>query len=144
MPPIDIKSWPWGPTFDSSDPLDSDQGRIRMHRINLKSPGLGGGDFRFIRSIRCGPGSESNESNEFKVLAWGPTLESLASVYAFDAEAPEGGLVEPESKVLGATFDALDSVDSDQGPSRMNLMHLKVAPRTFDSDTHPRFRCLCT
>ena len=89
MPPIDIKSWPWGPTFDSSDPLDSDQGPTRMHRINLKSPGLGGGDFRFIRSIRCGPGSESNESNESKVLALGPTLESFASVYAFDSEVPE-------------------------------------------------------
>ena len=86
-----LKSWPWGPTFDSSDPLDSDQGPIRMHRINLKSPGLGGGDFRFIRSISCGPGSESNESNESKVLALGPTLESFASVYAFDSsEAPEG------------------------------------------------------
>ena len=80
-----------GPTFDALDPLDSDQGPTRMHLINLKSPGLGGGgDFRFIRSISCGPGSESNESNEFKVLAWGPTLESLASVYAFDAEAPDG------------------------------------------------------
>ena len=33
--------------------------------------------------------------------------------------------MEPESKVLGATFDALDSVDSDQGPNLMHLMHLK-------------------
>ena len=31
----------------------------------------------------------------------------------------------PESKVLGATFDALDSVDSDQGPNRMRLTGLK-------------------
>ena len=31
----------------------------------------------------------------------------------------------PESKVLGATFDALDSVDSDQGPNRMRLTDLK-------------------
>ena len=45
--------------------------------------------------------------------------------------------MDPESKVLGVTFDALDSVDSDQGPSRMHLMHLKVAPRTLDSDAHP-------
>ena len=33
--------------------------------------------------------------------------------------------MEPESKVLGATFDALDSVDSDQGPNRMRLTDLK-------------------
>ena len=33
--------------------------------------------------------------------------------------------MEPESKVLGATFDALDSVDSDQGPNRMRLTGLK-------------------
>ena len=31
----------------------------------------------------------------------------------------------PASKVLGATFDALDSVDSDQGPNRMRLTGLK-------------------
>ena len=86
-----LKSWPWGPAFDSLDPSDSDQGPTRMHLINLKSPGLGGGGgFRCIRSIRCGPGSESNESNKSKVLALGPTLESLAPVYAFDSEAPEG------------------------------------------------------
>ena len=33
--------------------------------------------------------------------------------------------MEPESKVLGVTFDALDSVDSDQGPNRMRLTDLK-------------------
>ena len=60
-----------------------------MHLINLKVLASEGGDFRFIRSISCGPGSESNASNESKVLALGPTLESLASVYAFDSEAPE-------------------------------------------------------
>ena len=36
--------------------------------------------------------------------------------------------MEPESKVLGATFDALDSVDSDQGPNLMHLMHRKWHP----------------
>ena len=61
-----------------------------MHLINLKVLASEGGDFRFIKSIRCGPGSESNESHDSKVLALGPTLESLAPVYAFDAEAPEG------------------------------------------------------
>ena len=33
--------------------------------------------------------------------------------------------MEPASKVLGATVDALDSVDSDQGPNRMRLTDLK-------------------
>ena len=80
---INIKSWPWGPTFDSLDPLDSDQGPTRMHLINLKVLASEGGDFRCIRSIRCGPGSESNESNESKVLALGPTFEPFASVDAF-------------------------------------------------------------
>ena len=36
--------------------------------------------------------------------------------------------MEPESKVLGATLDALDSVASDQGPNLMNLMYLKWPP----------------
>ena len=30
-----------------------------------------------------------------------------------------------ESTVLGATFDALDAADSDQGPNRMRLTDLK-------------------
>ena len=89
MHPSNLKSWPWGPTFDSLDPLDSDQGPTRMHLINLKVLALGGG-LRFIRSIRFEPGSESHGCNESKVLALGPTLESLAPIYAFDSEAPEG------------------------------------------------------
>ena len=87
---VNLKSWPWGQTIGSLDPLDSDQGPTRMHLINLKVLASEGGNFQFIRSIRCGPGSESNESNESKVLALGPTLESLAPVYAFDSEDPEG------------------------------------------------------
>ena len=76
-----LKSWPWGPTFDSLDPLDSDQGPTRMHLTNLKVMAFfeGEGDFRCIRTIRFGPGSESNASNESKVLALVPTSESLAA-----------------------------------------------------------------
>ena len=85
-----LKSWPWGPTFDSLTPLDSAQGPTLMHLINLKVLALGGGDFRFIRSIRFGPGSESNGDHESKVLALGPTLEPVASLYALYSEDPEG------------------------------------------------------
>ena len=45
--------------------------------------------------------------------------------------------MEPESKVLGATFDALDSVDSDPGPTRMRLMDLKW-PHDFRRIHRPR------
>ena len=40
-----------------------------------------------------GPGADSDESTESKVLAVGPTLDALASfaaLDALDAEAPEG------------------------------------------------------
>ena len=60
-----------------------------MHLINLKVLALRG-DFRCIRSIRFRPGSESDEFYESKIMALGPILESLTSVYAFDSEAPEG------------------------------------------------------
>ena len=45
--------------------------------------------------------------------------------------------MEPESKVLGPTLDAFDSVASDQGPESNESNASKVAPRTLDSDTHP-------
>ena len=72
---LHLKSWPWGPTLDS------------------------------FRCIRFGPGADVDESTGSKVLAVGPTLDSLDSLYAFDAldsEAPEGPGGEPGSKVLGA------------------------------------------
>ena len=91
----------FGPALDSLDSSDSDQGPNLMHLTNLKvlacgpefrcirsirfglgsdsnasneskSPGLLG-DFGFIRSIRLGPGSASNAFNESKVLALVPT-----------------------------------------------------------------------
>ena len=40
-----------------------------------------------------GPGADSDESTESKVLAFSPTLDSLASLDSFDAldaEAPQG------------------------------------------------------
>ena len=52
-----------------------------------------GADFRFMRCISFGPGADSDESTESKVLAVGPTLDALASfaaLDALDAEAPEG------------------------------------------------------
>ena len=70
-----LRSWPRGATLDS------------------------------CRCIRFGPGTGVDESTGSKVLALGPTLESLDSRYAFDAldsEAPEGPGGEPGSKVLGA------------------------------------------
>ena len=56
----------------------------------ISSLGLGA-DFRWIRFISCGPGADSDESTESKILAWGPTLDSLDSLDAcdaLDAEAP--------------------------------------------------------
>ena len=58
-----------------------------------------------MRFISCGPGADSGESTESKVMALGPTLDALASCDAFDAldaEAPEGAWGEPGSNVLGA------------------------------------------
>ena len=46
-----------------------------------------------MRFMSCGPGADSAESTESKVLALGPTLDALAALDAFDAldaEAPEG------------------------------------------------------
>ena len=46
-----------------------------------------------MRCIRLGPGADVDESTGSQVLALGPTLDSLDSLYAFDArdsEAPEG------------------------------------------------------
>ena len=43
--------------------------------------------------MSCGPGADSAESTESKILAVGPTLDALASfaaLDALDAEAPEG------------------------------------------------------
>ena len=66
-----------------------------MHLINLNSYGL----VLFLLRRRLvaafgpldsGQGPSTIESNASNVLALGPTLESLASVYAFDAEASEG------------------------------------------------------
>ena len=60
---LQLKSWPWGLLFDS------------------------------FRCIKLGPGADVDESTGSKVLAVGPTLDSLDSLYAFDAldsEAPEG------------------------------------------------------
>ena len=72
---LQLKSWPWGLLFDS------------------------------FRCIKLGPGADVDESTGSKVLAVGPTLDSLDALYAFDAldsEAPEGPEGEPGSKVLGA------------------------------------------
>ena len=56
---------------------------------------------------------------------------SLGSLHALDSEAPVRGLGgELESKVLGAIFDALDSLDSHQGPNLiMHLLTLHVPPQ---------------
>ena len=54
-----------GPTLDSLNSFgafDSDQGPNRMHLIDLNSLALGP-YFRFIRSIRFGPWSDSNAPN---------------------------------------------------------------------------------
>ena len=80
---------PWGPTFDAVESLASAKGP-HIHDSNASKVLAFGADFRCIRFLSIGPEPESNESNESKVLALGPALESLASVYAFDAEAPEG------------------------------------------------------
>ena len=58
-----------------------------------------------FRCIRFGPGADVDESTGSKVLVVGPTLDSLDSLYAFDAldsEAPEGPGGGPGSKVMGA------------------------------------------
>ena len=52
-----------------------------------------GADFRFITCVSFGPGAHSDESTDSKVLAFSPTLDSLASLDSFDAldaEAPQG------------------------------------------------------
>ena len=93
-----------GATFDAFDSLDSDP------RPNLMS---------------------QNESNAFKVGPKARTSDALDPLAASEPEARASGVVS-ESKVLGATLDALDSFDSDPGPnlmSQMNLMNLKSAPR---------------
>ena len=58
-----------------------------------------------MRCISCGPGADSAESTESKIMALGRTLDAVASfdaVDALDAEAPEGAWGEPGSNVLGA------------------------------------------
>ena len=45
----------------------------------------------------------------------------------------------PESKVLGATFDAFDSIDSDQGPKMMNQMR-RTWPQDFRRRLPPRMQ----
>ena len=99
---MNLKSWHGGPTFGHLNSLDSDEGPNRMHLINLKSgpwaPTFDSGpDFRFIRSIRFGPGTDSNASNQSTSAGLG-----------------------------GGTFDSLGPLDSGQGPHRMNLNESKV------------------
>ena len=78
----------------------------------MSSPGLGA-DFRCIRCISCGPGADSDEFTESKVLALGPTLDSCDSLDSFDAldaEAPEGrGGGDLELMSWWGTVDAFDS-----------------------------------
>ena len=57
------------------------------------------------RCIRFGPGTGVDESTGSKVLALGPTLDPLDSLYAF-----EGAWGELDLKSLG-TLGALDSLD---------------------------------
>ena len=95
--------------------------------------------------MSCGPGADSAESTESKVLALGPTLDALAAFDAFDAldaEAPEGAWGEPGSNVMGGTVGSCDSLDAGQAPNLMTLIHRNWHPRTFDADTSPRCRWL--
>ena len=91
-----LKSWPWGPTFGSLDPLDSDQGPTLMHLINLKVLAFEGPTFDSFGPLASGQGPNRMHLLNLRSWPWGPTLEPFASLYVLDSEAPERGLVEPE------------------------------------------------
>ena len=62
-----------------------------MQRINLKVlASVGGGTFDSLGPFGSGQGPHLMGLMHLKSWPWGPTLESFASVYAFDPEAPEG------------------------------------------------------
>ena len=131
-----LQSWPWGLTFDSFAPLDSDQGPALMQRINLKVLASVGGDFRFIRSIRFGPGSASNESDASQVLALGAYFVGIRFSLCIRFRGPGGAWWSLNLKSWGATFDAVDALDSDPGPNLLNLMYLEWSPQDFRYRLH--------
>ena len=85
-----------------------------------------------MRFISCGPGADSGESTESKVMALGPTLDALASFDAFDAlrcgGPGQGAWGGPRSNVLGPLSIHFDSLDADQAPNRMTLIHRSWHP----------------
>ena len=89
-----------GATFDALDSVDSDQGPNRMRLTGLKWPQ----DFRLRHPPPIAGASEPNESND-------------------SDEAHESKVL-----ALGPTFDPLNSLASDQGPSRMPLINIKSWP----------------
>ena len=89
------------------------QHQRHVHRGVVSESQSPGCHFRCIRFIRFGSWSESNESNESNASKVGPkarTSDALDPLAASEPEARASGVVS-ESKVLGATFDSLDSFD---------------------------------
>ena len=95
--------------------------------------------FDALDSLACGPGADSDDATESKVLALGPTLDSLDSLDAFDAldaEAPEGpgggGNLMSWGHCRFMRF-----IRFGPGSESNASTASKVAPRTFDSDPPP-------
>ena len=116
-----------GATVDALDSIDSDQGPNRMRLTDLKWPQ----DFRLRHPPPSAGASEPNEPNdsdeahESKVLALGPTFDSLD---ALDSDQCPNRMHRTNLKSWpwGPTFDSLDRLAADQGPTRMHLTNLKV------------------
>ena len=108
------------------DSVDSDQGPNRMRLTGLKWPQ----DFRLRHPPPIAGASEPNESNdsdeahESKVLALGPTFDQLN---ALDSDQGPSRMppIDIKSWPWGPTFDSSDPLDSDPGPTRMHRINLK-------------------
>ena len=115
-----------GATFDALDSVDSGQGPNRMRLTDLKWPQ----DFRLRHPPPIAGASEPNESNdsdeahESKVLALGPTFDQLN---ALDSDQGPSRMppIDIKSWPWGPTFDSSDPLDSDQGRIRMHRINLK-------------------
>ena len=123
-----------GGTFDALDSIDSDQGPNLMNRMHLKCPR----DCRRRHPPPIQVPLKPNESNDYddspdastlsQVLALGPTFDPLDPL---DSDQGPTLMHLINLKVLafeGPTFDAFGPFDSGQGPNRMHLMNLKSWP----------------
>ena len=92
------------------------------------------------RCIRFGPGTGVDESTGSKVLALGPTLDSLDSLYAFDAldsEAPDGAWGGNLDLKSWGHCRCMRFIRIGPRPSSNESNESKVAPRTLVSDPTP-------